>query len=65
MYSGPSKNRFPYRSDNPLVRDAPCVTENGATEVVCSDDAYTNQPNGYNVKNFHRIVVHGSVAPLE
>lgn len=54
-----------YRSDNPLVQDAPCVTENAATEVACSDDAYANQPNGYNVKNFHRITVHGSVAPME
>jgi hypothetical protein len=54
-----------YRSDNPLVKGAPCVTENGATEVACSDDAYDSQPNGYNVKNFHRLVVHGSVAPME
>jgi hypothetical protein len=54
-----------YRSDNPLVKGAPCVTENGTTEVACSDDAYDSQPNGYNVKNFHRLVVHGSVAPME
>jgi hypothetical protein len=54
-----------YRSDNPLLKGAPCVTENGATEVACSNDAYDNHPNGYNVKNFHRIVVHGSVAPME
>jgi hypothetical protein len=54
-----------YRSDNPLVQGAPCVTENGSTEVACSDDAYATQPNGYNVKNFHRITVHGSVAPME
>jgi hypothetical protein len=54
-----------YRSDNPLVKGAPCVTESGASDVVCSDDAYEAQPNGYNVKNFHRIVVHGSVAPME
>jgi hypothetical protein len=50
-----------YRSDNPLVKGALCVTESGA----CTDDAYDNQPNGYNVKNFHRIVVHGSTAPME
>jgi hypothetical protein len=24
-----------------------------------------NQPHGYNVPNFHRIVVHGSYFPLE
>jgi hypothetical protein len=54
-----------YRSDNPLVKGAPCVTENGASEVVCSDDAYDTHPNGYDVPNFHRIVVHGSVAPME
>jgi len=51
-----------YRSDNPLVQGAPCANETGST---CSDDAYANQPNGYNVPNFHRIVVHGSVTPLE
>jgi hypothetical protein len=52
-----------YRSDNPLLKGAPCVTEkrgNQSTEVACTDDAYNNQPNGYSVKNFHRIVVHGS-----
>ena len=54
-----------YRSDNPLVKGAPCVTEKGASVVACSNDAYDNQPNGYNVKNFHRIVVHGSTAPME
>ena len=54
-----------YRSDNPLVKGAPCLTEDSASEVACTDDAYEHQPNGYNVKNFHRIVVHGSVAPME
>jgi hypothetical protein len=54
-----------YRSDNPLVEGAPCVTEAGALEVACSNDAYDNQPNGYNVRNFHRLVVHGSTAPME
>lgn len=54
-----------YRSDNPLVKGAPCAAENGATEAACSDDAYDSHPNGYDVKNFHRIVVHGSVAPME
>ncbi|MDI1301779.1 MAG: hypothetical protein PSX71_07740 [bacterium] len=56
-----------FRSDNPLVSAAPCVSEPspGATAVACSDDAYANQPNGYNVPNFHRVVVHGSTFPLE
>lgn len=56
-----------YRSDNPLVQGATCITESalGSTEVACAEDAYGNQPNGYNVPNFHRIVVHGSTFPLE
>ena len=54
-----------YRSDNPLVKGAPCLIESGATEVPCSFDAYDNQPNGYDVKNFHRVLVHGSFAPME
>ena len=56
-----------YRSDDPLVPGAPCVIESssGGSEVACADDAYDNQPNGYNVPNFHRVVVHGSTFPLE
>jgi hypothetical protein len=56
-----------YRSDNPLVQSAPCVTESstGPGEVACTNDPYTSQPNDYNVPNFHRIVVHGSTFPLE
>jgi hypothetical protein len=61
-----------YRSDNPLVDNAPCVIETGApvtTTQACADDAYDNQPHGYNVPNFHRIVVHGGTTfpaqPLE
>ena len=50
-----------YRSDNPLVQNSPCVTEAG----TCSNDAYSSQPNGYNVPNFHRITVHGSTFPME
>jgi hypothetical protein len=50
-----------YRSDNPLKNDQPCATEAGA----CSNDAYDNQPWGYDVANFHRVVVHGSTFPLE
>lgn len=55
-----------YRSDNPLAKGAPCVIESSpTTQVACADDAYVNQPTGEDVKNFHRIVVHGSTAPLE
>jgi hypothetical protein len=56
-----------YRSDNPLKAGSSCVIEpsSGAVATACSDDAYANQPNGYNVANFHRIVVHGSTTPLE
>jgi len=56
------------RSDIPLVPAALCRTESsmpGTPDVACADDAYANQPNGYNVPNFHRIVVHGSTFPLE
>ena len=65
-----------FRSDNPLVSGAPCIIEpsSGADAVTCTAsimpggnpvDPYTNQPNGYNVPNFHRVVVHGSTTPLE
>lgn len=58
-----------YRSDNPLVQGAPCVTEAGAGEAACKDDAFANQASNsavaYNVPNFHRITVHGSTTPLE
>jgi len=54
-----------YRSDNPLTKGAACVSENGAAEVACADDAYNAHPNGYKLSNFHRIVVHGSTAPME
>jgi len=56
-----------YRSDNPLVKGAPCLIEpsSGVAAIGCTDDAFNNQPNGYNVPNFHRLVVHGSTTPLE
>ena len=64
-----------YRSDNPLQAGQSCVFETGVgTGVVnCSSlpedttftrDAWNNHPH-YNVPNFHRVVVHGSTAPLE
>ena len=56
-----------FRSDNPMVANASCVIEpsSGAAAVACTTDDYPNQPNNYNVPNFHRIVVHGSTTPLE
>lgn len=69
------------RSDNQLVKSAACVTEpaSGQAAVVCNDsrveavltarnsptDAYLTQPHGYNVNNFHRIVVPGETLPME
>jgi hypothetical protein len=53
-----------YRSDNPLSPSAPCLTEDvSGSEVPCTSTA-GNHP-GYDVTNFHRIVVHGSTFPLE
>jgi hypothetical protein len=68
-----------YRTDNPLRKGAPCFIEPtpGASAVTCASvaatlakdnnpaDPYDNQPGGYNVPNFRRIVVHGSTFPLE
>ena len=52
-----------YRSDNPLDPTAGCLTESGATEVACASESAVHP--GYDVPNFHRIVVHGSTFPLE
>lgn len=70
-----------FRSDSPLQKGAPCVVEveSGKPAVACTDsravaiatarkspaDAYLAQDHGYNVPNFHRIVVHGETMPLE
>lgn len=58
-----------YRSDNPFIAGAPCVIEVGdgtAATTACPDDAFANQTySAGNVPNFHRLVVHGSVFPLE
>lgn len=56
-----------YRSDNPLKAGAPCTIETAVKvqTAACTSDAYANQPNGYDVSNFHRLVVHGSTGPLE
>ena len=49
-----------YRSDDPLEQGSTCFTEGGA----CAADAWNQHPF-YDVRNFHRIVVHGSTFPLE
>ena len=63
LINGDSHN---YRSDNPLKAGQPCVIESGAAIDQCSDDAWkTHESKGYDVTNFHRLVVHGSSFPLE
>jgi hypothetical protein len=52
-----------YRSDNPYSLTAPCVTESAVGEVPCTENLGLHP--GYDVPNFHRIVVHGSTSPLE
>jgi len=52
-----------YRSDNPLSPTAPCVADSAAGEVSCANESAAHP--GYDVPNFHRIVVHGSTFPLE
>jgi hypothetical protein len=57
-----------YRSDNPLLNDAPCVIETGVgiETAPCADDGYDTHPYYANgVPNFHRLTVHGSTFPLE
>jgi hypothetical protein len=53
-----------YRSDNPLLSTAPCVTESPTGEVPCTTNLGLH-PAFDNVANFHRVVVHGSTSPLE
>jgi hypothetical protein len=52
-----------YRSDNPLSPTAACVTESATGQVPCTGNLGLHP--GYDVPNFHRIVVHGSTSPLE
>ncbi len=64
-----------FQSDNPLLKGAPCVKEpvgaggstSGAAALACSFDPYNKNQAGvtYAVKNFHRVVVHGSTLPME
>lgn len=56
-----------YRSDSPLVDNAPCATEATSTACASDHDAYDLQPGGYDLgtAKFHRVVVHGSTNPME
>ena len=57
-----------YRSDNPLLDNAPCVVETGVgTQTApCADDDYDTHPYyAEGVSNLHRLTVHGSIFPLE
>jgi hypothetical protein len=57
-----------FRSDNPLLNNAPCIIETGVgnTTAPCAEDNYDNHPYyGEGVSNFHRLVVHGSTFPME
>jgi hypothetical protein len=49
-----------YRSDNPLSSTASCTWE---LATACTSVSFMHP--GYEVANFHRIVVHGSTFPLE
>ena len=56
-----------YRSDNPFQQGAPCtgdVFPTAPTTNVCSYDDWNSHPF-YDVANVHRVVVHGSTAPME
>jgi hypothetical protein len=60
-----------YRSDNPLAAGSGCLTEASPKDpahptatMACPVDDATMHP-GYDVPNFHRVVVHGSTFPLE
>ncbi|HEY9611914.1 metallophosphoesterase [Allocoleopsis sp.] len=57
MFNGDSHT---YRSDNPLSPTASCTLEGSAS---CTSVASIHP--GYDVSNFHRVVVHGSTFPLE
>jgi hypothetical protein len=53
-----------YKSENPLSPSAPCVGEvAGGGEGACA--SVTSAHPGYDVPNFHRVVVHGETFPLE
>lgn len=61
-----------YQSDNPLMKGASCVKEQvaaagGVAQEACTIDPYSRNQEGvgYAVKNFHRVVVHGSTQPME
>jgi len=54
-----------YRSDNPLQNGAPCTGDKDPDGTdVCAYGGWSSHPY-YDVANFHRVVVHGSITPLE
>jgi hypothetical protein len=57
MFNGDS---HVYRSENPLSSTASCTWE---LPAACTSVAFIHP--GYEVPNFHRVVVHGSTFPLE
>jgi hypothetical protein len=57
MFNGDS---HVYRSDNPLSPAVPCTWEQPSACISVAD-----VHPGYDVSNFHRVVVHGSTFPLE
>jgi len=57
MFNGDS---HVYRSDDPLSPTATCTWEAAAP---CTSVAFIHP--GYDMPNFHRIVLHGSTFPLE
>jgi Calcineurin-like phosphoesterase len=59
MFNGDS---HVYRSDNPLSPTAGCVWEGVGP---CISDYSIHSGGNYDVPNFHRVVVHGSTAPME
>lgn len=57
-----------FRSDNPLLDNAPCALETGTGTQTgpCPDDSYDSHPYyPGGLANFHRLTVHGSTFPLE
>ena len=56
---------FGRASGKPAVSCSDSRAEAQLAERKSPNDAYMVQAHGYNVPNFHRIVVHGETMPLE
>jgi hypothetical protein len=59
MFNGDS---HVYRSDNPMSPTATCLLDSA---TPCVSDYNIHPAIGVDLPNFHRVVVHGSTAPLE